>query len=91
MFHIVTPSLVIISFIKCISYADGASFSCAPEESAPKISKTERSKLKEEIPIILSSLFIENLMFISVIVLQTASWVITTPFGVPVLPDVYIT
>src|SRR5437773_828481 len=66
----------------------GTRWSCAPAAKVAKISKVERSKWSGECPDSRSDAVMEKYRHAHSTNAITLAWLITTPFGVPVDPDV---
>lgn len=89
-FHSVTECVVTASAQHCgsrLSAGDGNT-KVAPRANIPKMSYTDRSKFSSEIPNIRSVGVTPRRSLTSTIVLTADSWVMATPLGVPVVPDV---
>src|SRR2546427_1972582 len=66
----------------------GTRWSWAPAAKAPKISKTDKSKCKGGCPEIRSDALIPKYWVAQSTKWITLEWVMTTPLGVPVEPEV---
>ena len=80
-----------MSFANVSTSVDLGKTTAPPANNAPSISYTDKSKLISETANILSQEFIPNLVLTAVIVFIADLLLITTPFGFPVLPEVYMT
>ena len=93
LFHTVTRQVWINSAQACGSRRCDSSMHtiAAPAVSAPNRSYTDRSKSNADTASIRSSAPTWNRALMSTMVFNAARWAISTPFGVPVDPDVKIT
>jgi len=93
VFHSVIWCLVIVcnQYIGSFTFCCGGNTILPPTASNPNISYTDKSKLSSDKANTLSLAFIPNLVFIAYSVFTTPLWLIVTPLGFPVEPDVNIT